>query len=326
MNKTDNNDKRSQDKLFFEGLAENDNSMLLKVPMSDIHNHSTKGCSRSWLGVQLGVDLPAPPERFNGLAGMQEWFTSTIKPYCSGRDGIVKRWEGSFAEAERNNIVRLAMNFGTAEIELAGGMSEFRSLIESFHQKYCPDTVFEPEITYVALSNIDEELSRIDQYLSSGFFRSIDVCGGEDLRPFEDFRPLYRKAEEYHLIKRMHVGESGTAEDVRRAVDILGLDEVHHGIGAAGSKEVMRFLADNRIQLNVCPSSNVMLGYAPSYKEHPIKLLYENGVSVTINTDDLLIFDSSIENEYLILYCEGVLTATQLNEIRLNGLRTAKYD
>ena len=45
MNKTDNNDKRSQDKLFFEGLAENDNTKLLKVPMSDIHNHSTKGCT-----------------------------------------------------------------------------------------------------------------------------------------------------------------------------------------------------------------------------------------------------------------------------------------
>lgn len=121
----------------------------------------------------------------------------------------------------------------------------------------------------------------------------------------------------------MNVGESGTAEDVRRAVDVLNLDEVHHGIGAAESKEVMRFLADNRIQLNVCPSSNVMLGYASSYKAHPIKVLYENGISVTINTDDLLIFDSSIENEYLILYREGVLTAAQLNEIRLNGLRTA---
>ncbi len=43
MRKTDNNDKRMQDELFFEGLAENDNTKLLKVPMSDIHNHSTQG-------------------------------------------------------------------------------------------------------------------------------------------------------------------------------------------------------------------------------------------------------------------------------------------
>ena len=65
----------------------------------------------------------------------------------------------------------------------------------------------------------------------------------------------------------------------------------------------------------------IMLGYATDYKDHPIKLLYENGVKVTINTDDLLIFDSSIENEYLLLYRAGALNASQLDEIRKNGLR-----
>ena len=82
----------------------------------------------------------------------------------------------------------------------------------------------------------------------------------------------------------------------------------------------MRFLADNRIQLNVCPSSNVMLGYVKDYRDHPIRVLVENGVRVTINTDDLLIFDSSIENEYLKLYCAGTLSAEQLDEIRRVGL------
>ena len=318
---TDIENRILQDELFYEGLVESDTTKLLKVPMSDIHNHSTKGCRRSWLGKQLNLEFPNPPEGFDGLTGMQEWFTSSIKPYSTGREGIVLRWEGAFEEARRNNIVRLAMNFGATEIELVGGMDAFRVIIEGFHQKHCPNTMFEPEITYISLCNIEEEASRIDQYVSSGYFKSIDVCGGENLKPFEDFLPLYRKAEKYHLIKRMHVGESGTAEDIRRAVDILGLDEVHHGINAVNSKEVMRFLADNRIQLNVCPSSNVMLGYAQSYKEHPIKELYENGVSVTINTDDLLIFDSSIENEYLLLYREGTLSAKQLNEIRLKGLR-----
>ena len=119
----------------------------------------------------------------------------------------------------------------------------------------------------------------------------------------------------------MHVGESGSADDVRKAVEMLGLDEVHHGIGAAASQDTMRFLADNHIQLNVCPSSNVMLGYANDFENHPIKALVENGVEVTINTDDLLIFNSSIENEYLKLYKAGTLSANQLEEIRLRGLR-----
>ena len=118
----------------------------------------------------------------------------------------------------------------------------------------------------------------------------------------------------------MHVGESGSADDIRKSVEVLGLDEVHHGIGAATSRDVMRFLADNHIQLNVCPSSNVMLGYAKDYEHHPIKALVDNGVEVTINTDDLLIFNSSIENEYLMLYKSGALSVDQLEEIRLRGL------
>ena len=306
--------------MFMEALKDNDAAKLLKVPKSDIHNHSTKGCRRAWLEERLNRNFPKPPDRFDGLTGMQEWFTASIKPYCKDIEGIILRWEGAFAEAKRNNITRLALNFGAAEIDFVGGMDIFQNLIGSFYQKYCPSTVFEPEITYISACNVLQEAEKIDQYISSGFFKSIDVCGGENVQPFEAFLPLYRKAECYHLTKKMHVGEIGPAEDVRRAVEVLGLEEVHHGINAVTSDEVMRFLADNRIQLNVCPSSNVMLGYATDYKDHPVKILHENGVKVTINTDDLLLFDSSIENEYLLLYQAGALSADQLDEIRMNGL------
>ena len=123
----------------------------------------------------------------------------------------------------------------------------------------------------------------------------------------------------------MHVGETGPAEDIKKAVEILGLHEIHHGINAAASQEVMRFLAEKQIQLNVCPSSNVKLQYVTNYKDHPIKILYENGVKVTINTDDLLLFDSTIENEYLLLYQAGVLSTEQLEDIRKTGLNSVKY-
>lgn len=306
--------------LFCEGLIENDVVKLLEVPKSDIHNHSTKGCRRAWLEERLQHNFPMPPDRFHGLEEMHEWFIVSIKPYCKDIKGITLRWEGAFAEAKRNSISRLSMSFGTQEIELAGGLNAFISIIEGFHLKYCPDTQFEPEITYASHCDPKLEAERMEQYISSGYFKSIDVCGGENVQPLEAFLPLYRKAEKYHLTKIMHIGESGSAEDIMRAVQVLGLSEIHHGINAASSIPVMRFLEENQIRLNVCPSSNVMLGYAVNYKNHPIKVLYENGVKVTINTDDLLLFDSSIENEYLLLYHAGTLSAEQLNEIRENGL------
>ena len=309
------------DSLFYEGLVENDINKLLAAPKSDLHNHSTKGCRREWLAKRVNVDLPKPPERLGGLEGMQEWFQSKIKPYCTGPEATLLKWEGAFAEAKRNNIMRLILNFGITEIDAVGGIEVFRDKIEGFHNAYCPDTLFEPELTYVSLCDPVLEAERLEQYAGSGYFKAIDVCGGENLQPIEAFLPLYRRAEEFGLTKKMHVGETGSADDVRRAVETLGLAEVHHGINASSSLETMKFLADNAIQLNVCPSSNVMLGYAEDYRNHPIKTLVENGVSVTINTDDLLIFDSSIENEYLKLYQAGTLSAEQLDEIRLYGLK-----
>ena len=93
------------------------------------------------------------------------------------------------------------------------------------------------------------------------------------------------------------------------------------GIAAAESTAVMNWLADNRIRLNICPTSNVMLGAVADLKSHPIRRLYDHGVEVTINTDDLTIFGQSVSDEYLNLYRAGVFTPDELEEIRLGSLR-----
>ncbi len=117
-----------------------------------------------------------------------------------------------------------------------------------------------------------------------------------------------------------HAGEYGSASSVREAVEILELQEVQHGIRAAASPEIMKWIAENNITLNVCPTSNVRLCRAESIKKHPIRKLFDHGIRVTINTDDLLVFDQSVSEEYLNLYREGVFSVEELEIIRLNGL------
>src|SRR5579863_766832 len=89
----------------------------------------------------------------------------------------------------------------------------------------------------------------------------------------------------------------------------MELDEVQHGIAAAQSPAVMRFLADRRIRLNLCPTSNLMLGRVESLTEHPIRKLYDAGVRVTINTDDALVFGCSASGELLALHRAGLFSA-----------------
>lgn len=103
------------------------------------------------------------------------------------------------------------------------------------------------------------------------------------------------------------------------------LAEVHHGIAAANSEFVMNWISKHKIQLNVCPSSNVMLSLVEDYSVHPIRRLYDHWIPVTINSDDMLVFNQSVSQEYLNLFKCGLMTADELDNIREIGLREIDY-
>ena len=165
--------------------------------------------------------------------------------------------------------------------------------------------------------------------VAAGFCAAVMVmtgCGAKEAAESVDLREvsldeIIEKAKEEGLRLKAHVGEWGSANDVIQAINKLHLDEVQHGIAAAHSKEAMDFLKEKKIRLNITPSSNVLLGRVASMKEHPISILFRNGVDVTINSDDVLIFDSDVSQEYLRLYQSGCLSAKELNEIRLIGIQ-----
>ena len=151
----------------------------------------------------------------------------------------------------------------------------------------------------------------------AGHFNQLISIADEEVCPPEVMKPLYMsKARAAGMKLKAHVGEFGGAEEVRRTVEVLDLDEVQHGIGATESVEVMQWLSENQIRLNVCPTSNVMLDAVPNLASHPIRVLYDNGVPVTINTDDLMIFGQSVSEEYRNLYQAGVFSVQELDAIR----------
>ena len=89
-------------------------------------------------------------------------------------------------------------------------------------------------------------------------------------------------------------------------------------------ENVMKIAKEKNIVFNVCPTSNIILGYVDSIKKHPIKKMYEYGLKVTIATDDLLYFNSDINDEYLKLFNGKVLNAENLDNIRKNGIYYSK--
>ena len=113
-----------------------------------------------------------------------------------------------------------------------------------------------------------------DEVLSYNYFKSIDLVG-DDSASVDNYKNIYRKAKENNMILKAHVGEFGNAQSIIKAVEVLNLDQVQHGINAVQSKDVMKELAERKIQLNICPSSNVLLNRTKDYNTHPIKELFD---------------------------------------------------
>ncbi|HKL98454.1 MAG TPA: adenosine deaminase [Mobilitalea sp.] len=297
---------------------------LSSIPKSDLHNHAGCGGNVNYIASQINVKIDQPPTVFESILHMYNWFTDNIKVHCS----YLKRLEASFVQASDDNIHVLAMSFETDETNKIAGMDLglFIQTMNDFKQRLATSTIFLPELTFNrATCDVNSAYSRLDEILSYHWFKSIDICSDECVQPIKNFKKIYKKAKDSGLRLKAHVGEFGTADDVMEAVEELGLDEVHHGIAAATSPSIMNWLADNRVQLNICPSSNVMLGVVKGYKVHPIRKLYDYGIPVTINTDDLLIFNQTVSQEYLNLYKAGLMTGEELNNIRELGLKEINY-
>ncbi|MEX2504506.1 MAG: adenosine deaminase [Egicoccus sp.] len=125
----------------------------------------------------------------------------------------------------------------------------------------------------------------------------LGLTGIEGSVPEGDFGHLRDAAARLGIGLAVHAGESGTADNVRAAVDDLGAKRIGHGIAAAKDPELMRRLADEQVVLEVCPSSNVTLSIVPDLASHPLPTLWEAGVPVTINSDDPPFFATTLTEE-----------------------------
>jgi aminodeoxyfutalosine deaminase len=114
------------------------------------------------------------------------------------------------------------------------------------------------------------------------------------------FAPYFEAARAAGLRSVPHAGETTGPETIWDALRHLGAERIGHGIGCVRDPALMAHLAEHRIPLEVCPTSNVRTRAVPSLAEHPLPTMVEAGLLVTINSDDPPMFGTTLNDEYAV--------------------------
>ncbi|MEU9506267.1 adenosine deaminase [Micromonospora sp. NPDC048170] len=129
---------------------------------------------------------------------------------------------------------------------------------------------------------------------------SFGLGGPEIGVPRPQFKPYFDRARAAGLRSVPHAGETTGPQTVWDALRDLGAERIGHGISAARDPELLAYLAEHRIGLEVCPTSNVRTRAVASIEEHPLRQLVEAGLLVTINSDDPPMFGTTLNDEYAV--------------------------
>lgn len=129
---------------------------------------------------------------------------------------------------------------------------------------------------------------------------AVDIAGAEGLFDTRLFKPVFDKVNEYGLPMTIHAGEAAGPDSIRTALS-YGTRRIGHGVAAAQDEALIKELVRDGITLEVCVTSNFHTKVMNRLEDHPIRKLFDAGVRVTINSDNMTASDTNLVKEIQIL-------------------------
>lgn len=150
----------------------------------------------------------------------------------------------------------------------------------------------------------------------------VGIGGDEQKAPPELFRGVYGYAADNGLRLTAHAGETAPAESIWGALN-LRAERIGHGVTAAQDPDLVEELAYRQIPLEICLTSNVRTGVCKAIAEHPAKSYFDQGVMITLNTDDPALFWTTLNKEYQLAQDTFGFTDEHLRELARNSFEAS---
>lgn len=313
---------------------------LEAAPKAELHVHlegSIRPATLIQLAANNGVDLPASDAselrewfRFTGFGHFVQVYALICRCLRSREDYELITYELA-AELARQNCRYAEVTF-SASSQAARGVeydTYFAGLTRG-RQRAVAD--FGVEINWIFDIVRDYKdpalLHRLADYTVSVAIEgmrdgvvALGLGGSEIGNPPGPFAPYFERAIAARLHSAPHAGETEGPESVWSALRDLHAERIGHGVRSIEEPGLVAYLAERRIPLEVCPTSNLRLGIYGDVHEHPLRPLLDAGVVITVNSDDPPLFNTTLNDEVQLLASGFGLGVGAVDEVLLNGVR-----
>jgi aminodeoxyfutalosine deaminase len=150
----------------------------------------------------------------------------------------------------------------------------------------------------------------------------IGIGGDEARGPAQDFREIYAEAKAAGLHLTCHAGESTGPQSVWAALNI-GAERIGHALTAVQDPDLIAVLAEKQIPIELNITSNLRTACCPELFEHPTRHYFEEGLMITLNSDDPPFFGANLLDEYLLVHREFAFSLDQMRELAANSIEAS---
>jgi len=294
-------------------------SLLVDMPKVERHVHleGAQLPETIWaMAGRNGIDLPA--------ATLEEWtrwyefrdFAHFIDVYIAASRAMVTAEDfrdmtvAFHAYQASQNIVYseafLSASLFVEKIAWPDLLAAFTEGLAEGRERHGVEVRLIPDIA----RNLPETKGRVLEFTlagqRAGVFIGLGLGGLETGFPPELFRVEFEEARANGLHVVAHAGEAAGAESVWGAIEALGAERIGHGIRCLEDPTLVELLRERQVPIEVCPMSNYRTGVVPKGSPHPVLRMLEEGLNVTVNSDDPPMFATSLTDEYRWLAAQGV--------------------
>ncbi len=177
------------------------------------------------------------------------------------------------------------------------------------------------------IRNIDPKFSMRLAELSVAYKNkgvvAFDLAGAEEDYPAREHQEAFRLVLKNNINSTVHAGEAYGPESIHQAIHYCGSHRIGHGTRLFENGDLLNYVNDHRIPLEVCLSSNIQTKAVPTFEDHPVRLYYDLGMRITLNTDNRLVSDTDMTKEFMIAHQYYGFTLDEMKDVIIQSFKSA---